>query len=131
MSHYEQCKCQTDDTYWPSADCLSNLAESCFYVCLYVPKGYQVAMAISRSYHETRMKEGGDVVEHLNKLKELWERLSLFGDEDYKISDTQFKANIALSLPQSWDTFTEPYVGHRVGVKETDPKKLIHSQEFI
>ena len=37
---------------------------------------------------ETCVKEGGDIVEHLNELKELWERLNLFGDEDYKISNT-------------------------------------------
>ena len=98
---------------------------------IYVPKGYQIAMAVSRNYHDTRVKEGGDVVEHLNKLKELWEQLNLFGNKDYKIPDTQFKAHIASSLPPSWDIFTEPYVGCHVGVKETNAKKLIHSQELI
>ena len=45
--------------------------------------------------------------------------------------DTRAKEGDTSSLPPSWDTFTEPYVGRRVGVKETNPKKLIHSQEFI
>ena len=98
---------------------------------VYVPKGYQIAMAVSRNYHDTQVKKGRDVVEHLNKLKKLWEWLNLFGNEDYKISDTQFKAHIASSLPPSWDIFTEPYVGCCVGVKEANSKKLIHSQEFI
>ena len=34
-------------------------------------------------------------------------------------------------LPQSWDTFTEDYVGWRTDIVETDPKKLMTSQEFI
>jgi len=38
---------------------------------------------------------------------------------------------IASSLPPSWDTFTEPYVGRHVGVVKQDPKKLTSSQEFI
>ena len=98
---------------------------------VYVPKGHQAGTAVLRNFYDTRAKESDNIVEHLSKLKELWERLNLFGDESFQISDTTFKTHIASSLPPSWDTFTEPYVGRRVGVKETDPKKLIHSQEFI
>ncbi len=36
-----------------------------------------------------------------------------------------------LKFQQSWDAFTEPYVGCWKGIIETDPKKLTSSQEFI
>ena len=64
-------------------------------------KDIKFATAVSKNYHDTCVKEGGDVVKHLNKLKGLWERLNLFGDKDYKIYDTQFKTHTALSLPPS------------------------------
>jgi hypothetical protein len=44
--------------------------------------------------------------------------------ENFKISDVLFKIIISSSLPLSWDTFTEPYVGGRKGVIETDPNKV-------
>ena len=40
---------------------------------IYIPKGYQNATAVSRNYHDTHVKEAGDVVKHLDKLKGLWE----------------------------------------------------------
>jgi len=52
-------------------------------------------------------------------------------DNDFKISDVLFKIIISSSLPLSWDTFTESYVGGRKGITETDPKKLMGSQQFI
>ena len=54
-------------------------------------------------------------------------------EEDFKISDTLFKIIISSSLPFSWDTSTEPYVGRRKGLiqVEVDPKKLMGSQQFI
>jgi len=55
----------------------------------------------------------------------------MMNDADFHISDNQFKTIIALSLPESWDAFTEPYIGRRIGVIETDPKKQTSSQEFI
>jgi hypothetical protein len=52
-------------------------------------------------------------------------------DDDFKISDNQFKVLISSSLPSAWDTFTEAYVGRRRDIPETDPKKLMSSQQFI
>ena len=51
--------------------------------------------------------------------------------KDFCITDIQFKMIIASSLPSSWDTFTEPYIGRCQGTIETDTKKLTSSQEFI
>jgi hypothetical protein len=38
---------------------------------------------------------------------------------------------IASSLPKSWDTFMEPYIGHHKGIIETDQHKYASSQELI
>jgi len=45
--------------------------------------------------------------------------------------DDESRVIISLSLRQSWDTFTEDYVGRRTDIMETNPEKLMTSQEFI
>jgi len=94
-------------------------------------KDYQIAITIQRSLFRKCASEDDDIIEHLAELKKQWERLNVLEDADFRITDIQFKTIIASSLPQSWDAFTEPYVGRRVGVAEQDPKKLASSQEFI
>jgi gag-polypeptide of LTR copia-type len=76
----------------------------------------------------TTFAEGGDMYEHLTKLKHIWYQLDLFGDQNYHISDSLFKHIIASSLPPSWDQFTDLYVSCEV---DTDPRKQIDSQQFI
>jgi len=75
--------------------------------------------------------DGDDITEHLTQLKRKWKQLNVLDNTDFRISDIQFKTIIASSLPPSWDTFTEPYVGRHIGATENDPKKLTSSQEFI
>ena len=94
-------------------------------------RGHQVAISIQRTLFRMCAQDDDNIVEHLTKLKKQWERLNMLDDEDFRITDTQFKTIIASSLPKSWDTFTDPYVGRRKGTPETDPKKLTSSQEFI
>ena len=94
-------------------------------------KDYQVAIAIQRTLFRECASDGDDITTHLGQLKKHWERLNVLDDADFRITDTQFKTIIASSLPQSWDAFTEPYVGRRIGTVENDPKKLMSSQEFI
>ena len=94
-------------------------------------KDYQVAITIQRALFRKCASEDDDIIEHLGELKKQWERLNVLEDADFRITDIQFKTIIASSLPSSWDVFTEPYVGRRVGVVEQDPKKLASSQEFI
>ena len=94
-------------------------------------KDYQIAISIQRTLFRKCASDGDDIVEHLTQLKRDWERLNVLEDADFRITDIQFKTIIASSLPPSWDIFTEPYVGRRVGVIEADPKKLTSSQEFI
>jgi len=85
-------------------------------------KDYQIAISIQRTLFRKCASDGDDIVEHLTQLKRDWERLNVLDDADFRITDIQFKTIIASSLPPSWDVFTEPYVGRRVGVIEVDPK---------
>ena len=55
----------------------------------------------------------------------------MIDDDDFKISDKFFKVMISSSLPITWDTFTEAYVGGQKGEIETDQKKLTTSMTFI
>ena len=94
-------------------------------------KDYGSAIALQCGLFELRAKEGGDIIKHLTQLKQQWEHLNILDSPRFHIPDIQFKTLIASSLPATWDVFTEPYMGGRIDVVETDPKKLMSSQEFI
>ena len=94
-------------------------------------KGQQYAMAISRSLYRTGAEEGDDLIEHLNKLKEAWEKLSILNNRNFIITDTQFKSIIASLLPLSWDIFTDPYTQDHGDTASKDARTMISSQEFI
>lgn len=100
-------------------------------MAIHKTKDYQIAITIQRTLFRKCASDGDDIVEHLTQLKKLWERLNVLEDSDFRITDMQFKTIIASSLPQTWDVFTEPYVGRRVGIAENNPKKQMSSQEFI
>jgi gag-polypeptide of LTR copia-type len=53
----------------------------------------------------TYAEEEDDIIEHVNKLKQYWERISILGDENFKFSDHLFRVIITSSLPPSWDAF--------------------------
>jgi hypothetical protein len=94
-------------------------------------KDYQVSITIQHALFKKCAADGDNIVEHLTQLKKQWEQLNILDDTDFCITDTQFKTIITSSLPASWDTFMEPYVGRYVSIAEQDPKKLSSSQEFI
>ncbi len=48
--------------------------------------------------------EGNDIIEHLTKLKRLWDRVTLISGETPS-SEAKFKQQIGYSLPMSWDEF--------------------------
>jgi len=92
---------------------------------------YQVAIFIQWNLFSQHATDDNDLVEHLTKLKRDWECLNILDNEDFCITDIQFKTIVAASLPQTWDTFTEPFVRRCKGIVETDLKKLMSSQQFI
>ena len=93
-------------------------------------KGHKYAITIMCALFRTCAEEGDDLIEHLNKLKEMWEKLNILNNDHFKVLDMQFKTIITSFLPQSWDIFTNPYVGGR-GTADRDSKDFIQSQEFI
>ena len=94
-------------------------------------KGHQMAIAITWNLFHQVAEENTNVIEHLSTLKTYWERLNMVGDDDFKLTDLQFKVIISSSLPHEWDQFMEPYVSRRKGEKDADPKKKMSSQQFI
>ena len=94
-------------------------------------KGHQTAIAITRNLFRQVAEENTNIIEHLSTLKTYWERLNMVGDDDFKLTDLQFKVIISSSLPREWDQFTEPYVSGRKGEKDADLKKKMSSQQFI
>lgn len=75
--------------------------------------------------------EDTNVGDHLMNMKRCWEKINLISNDNFKLPDLFFKVIIALSLPSSWDAFTNPFVRSVQGEEEKDPKKLMFSQEFI
>jgi hypothetical protein len=59
-------------------------------------------------------KEGDNIIEHLNKIKEGCECINLIGDAHFHILDTTFKLLICQSLPLSWDNYTDAYIGSQM-----------------
>ena len=112
-------QCSTSQAMWESLE------------AVHESKGHQTIVSIIRNLFHTKADEDSDINGHLNQLKQYWERINQMNEENFKISDVLFKIIISSSLPLSWDTFTEPYVGGRKGVMETNPKKLMGSQQFI
>jgi hypothetical protein len=72
-----------------------------------------------------------NIIEHLTRMKVYWERLSMIGVDEIRLSDFIFKILISSSLLPSWDMFTKTDVGGILGIKDTSPKKTLHSQHFI
>jgi hypothetical protein len=94
-------------------------------------KGHQTAMGVLRNIFQSIAKDNTDIDQHLTKLKVNWDQLNTIDNNEYKILSGQFKVLITSSLPRTWDTFTEPYIGGQKGVPETDPKKLLNVLHFI
>jgi len=55
---------------------------------------YQVAIAIQRDLFRQCASDGDDIVDHLTRLKKKWERLNVLDDEDFRITDIQFKPSL-------------------------------------
>jgi hypothetical protein len=97
MVHISQCV--TAKAMWDSLE------------AVHETKGHQTIVSIIRNLFHTKADEDSDINEHLNQLKKYWERINQLDENDFRISDVLFKVIISSSLPLSWDTFTESYVG--------------------
>ena len=84
-----------------------------------------------RTLMNTTVAEDDNIPEHISKLKQCWDQLSLFRDMNYCVSEFLFKRIITSSLPESWDQYTDQYVAGQLDFVDTDPKKNIDNQQFI
>ena len=117
MIHIDHCEYSAE--MWK---CLEAIHES---------HGHQMTTAYIHNLWHTITAKGNDIPEHLGKLRKYYQNVNCIADEDFKLSNKLFKVTISSSLPASWDTFTEPYVGGRAGAINKDPNNRITSQELI
>jgi len=94
-------------------------------------KSHLILTTHLRMLMNTIAAEDDNITEHLTKLKLSWDQLSLFGDDNYCVSEFLFKHIITSSLPESWDQFTDQYVAGQLDLVDTDPRKHINMQQFI
>ena len=94
-------------------------------------KSHLILTTHLRALMNTIAAEDNNITEHLTKLKHSWDQLSLFGDDNYHVSEFLFKHIIASSLPESWDQFTDQHVAGQLDLVDTDPRKHIDMQQFI
>ena len=100
-------------------------------LALYENKTHDTIITYTRNLHQLQAVDRDDIPKHLVQLRQYYLQINLTADPNFHISDAQFKVIISSSLPQSWDSFTEDYVGRRTNIVETNPKKPMTSQEFI
>ena len=62
-------------------------------------RDYQVAISIQQNLLSQCATNDDDLIEHLTKLKRDWEHLNILDNEDFHITDIQFKTIVAASLP--------------------------------
>ena len=70
------------------------------------------------------------ILKHLDTLKDTWECINTLASKHLHISDKLFKVVISISLPHSWDVFTNKFVNDPKD-EEDQPKKCADSQTFI
>jgi len=92
------CGCATSHKMWTN---LHTIHESTSYL---------VHMDHIHTLCGIKAAKGADIPEHLLKLKHVWEQITVTGSLQNVYNDDFFKQQIAVSLPRSWDQFTNPYV---------------------
>src|SRR6202790_1210258 len=75
--------------------------------------------------------DNNDLLKHLDTLKGLRDHMNEFPNPDFHLPDVRFKTIISNSLPRSWRSFVEPYMGNAKNANDPDPKHRIQSDTFI
>jgi len=78
-----------------------------------------------------KASDGDDLLKHLDTLKGLCDHMNEFPNSDFHLPDVHFKTIISNSLPRSWRSFVEPYMGNAKNANDPDPKRRIQSDTFI
>ena len=92
--------CQTAHEMWENL-CLQFKSQDCL---MYTD--------LLQTIFELRATEGSNIVEHLAKLKKLWDQLGwmMFSEGSVLENNVLFKQVIVQSLPHSWNSFTNQFV---------------------
>ena len=90
-----------------------------------------MAIVITQNLFCQVADENMNIIKHLSTLKTYWKKLNMVGDDNFKLTDLQFKVILSSLLLCEWDQFTEPYVSGRKGEKDADLKKKKSLQQFI
>lgn len=72
------------------------------------PRGVPGVFALRRKFYQRIMEEGAEMIAHIAGLRKIQNEIHLIGE---RISNKEFLAVLAMSLPESWDTFTQAYFG--------------------
>src|SRR6202453_2620396 len=75
--------------------------------------------------------DSDDLLKHLDTLKGLRDCMNEFPNPNFHLLDVHFKTIISNSLPRSWRSFVEPYMGNAKNANDPDPKCCIQSDTFI
>jgi hypothetical protein len=75
--------------------------------------------------------DADDLLKHLDNLKGLHDRMNEFPNPNFHLLDVRFKTIISNSLPRSWRSFVEPYMGNAKNANDPDPKCRTQSDTFI
>jgi len=73
---------------------------------------------------EMKVKDGDNIIKHLAKIKQLWDRITLVCTDDLSLTPKLFKKFLAYSLPPLWDEFTRQY-------RQDPDKRGINIHHFI
>jgi len=71
--------------------------------------GDQTENQLMHELMEMKVKDGNDIIKHLAKIKQLWDRITLVCADDLPLTPKLFKKFLAYSLPPLWDEFTRQY----------------------
>ena len=109
---YHTSHCKTAKEMWTN---LKAIHQSC---------GDQTENQLMRELTAMTANDGDDIIKHLAKLKQLWDRITLVCQSDLPLPPKLFKKFLAYSLPTTWDEFTRQF--------SRDPaKKDLTIHEFI
>jgi transposase InsO family protein len=94
-------------------------------------KANQSVNQIITILNNTKASEADDIPDHLDVLKTYRDRLNNFQNSEFHVSDGHFKAIVSASLPDSWQSFVEPYGGNVDNKDDPDPKRSLPADNFI
>ncbi len=70
----------------------------------------QTQHQLMQNLYKMKAHDGQNIIEHLQRLKEIWGHIMLICKENMPMNSDQFKAYIIHLLPSTWVPFTMPYL---------------------